>query len=81
MGKNQDPGSGSATLLQARTSTTVGMCRGVPVKCKTLDMIRIRIWIGIKMESRIRIGIKAMPIHNVNKSMKDEVTKAISKDL
>jgi hypothetical protein len=28
--------------------------------CKTWD--RIRIWIGIKMESRIRIGIKTMPI-------------------
>jgi hypothetical protein len=29
--------------------------------CNTWDRIRIQIWIGIKMESRIRIGIKTMP--------------------
>jgi|688.fasta_scaffold522477_1 hypothetical protein len=35
--------------------------------CKTCGRIRIRIWIGIKMDSGIRnwirIGIKTMPIH------------------
>ncbi len=34
--------------------------------CKSWGGVRIWIWIGIKMESRIqiRIGIKTMPIHN-----------------
>jgi hypothetical protein len=32
------------------------------IKFKTRG--KIRIWIGIKMESRIRIGIKMMPIRN-----------------
>jgi hypothetical protein len=27
--------------------------------------VRIRIWIGINMEIRIRMGTKTMPIHNV----------------
>ncbi len=27
---------------------------------------RIRIWIDIKMESRIRIGINMMPFHNTD---------------
>jgi len=34
--------------------------------CKIWGRIRIKIWIGIVMESliRIRIGLKTMPIHN-----------------
>ncbi len=32
--------------------------------CKTWGGIRIQIWIGIKMESQIRIGINMMPIQH-----------------
>ncbi len=45
------------------------MCSGrirVPISIVPMP-IRIRIWIGIKMESRIRISITTMPIHNTVK--------------
>jgi hypothetical protein len=31
--------------------------------------IRIQIWIGIKMEIRIRIGLKSMPNHNTGNTV------------
>jgi hypothetical protein len=37
-------------------------CIPLPI---TRGRIRIRIWLGIKMESWIRIGIKTMPIHSI----------------
>ncbi len=48
--------------------------------CQTWWMIQTRIWIRIEMESRIRIGIKRMPVHNTRHDTKKILTKIKQSD-
>jgi hypothetical protein len=51
----------------------------VCVKLRGKIQIQIRIWNSIKKESRIRIGIKTMPIHNPGKTEPSSVNFMLAK--
>ncbi len=58
------------TILTGTAVNKMHKSKRIYNMCQTWDQNRIRVWIGIKTESRIRIGIKTLPIHNTDRMHK-----------